>query len=259
MAAKSTAKTAPSAGAASSVEQITAEQLDLLAQSFLFSGVPKKRLLAALKNCRCLRLPAKKVVFRRGETGKEMYIILSGGVKVSALSAGGKEIIFDLLSEGDFFGELSLLDGGGRAATVATLVPSTLVALERDFLMAFLENNPGVSIRLLHLLAYRFRVMDTFLEEVLFFDSETRLAKRVMALKDIYGKAVGGAIQIELKVSQQDIANLVGITRERVNQHLKKWERAKIIDLQQGRLTIQKPMLLQRLANEAGSLNILKV
>ena len=103
------------------------------------------------------------------------------------------------------------------------------------------------------------RVMDTFLEEVLFLDSETRLAKRVMALKDIYGKTVGDVVQIEIKMSQQDIANLVGITRERVNKHLKKWERAKIISLQQKHLTIQNLPLLQKLASEAGSLNILKM
>ena len=180
-------------------------------------------------------------------------------MKVSTLSADGKEIIFDLLSEGDFFGELSLLDGMPRTATVTTLVPSVLVILERDFFMSFLENTPTTAIRLLHILAHRLRAADTFLEEVLFFDSETRLAKRVMALMDIYGKADGSAVQIELKVSQQEMASLVGITRERVNKHLKKWERAEIVSLQPGRLTIQNLPLLQELASEVGGPNLMKV
>lgn len=188
-----------------------------------------------------------------------MCIILSGGVKVSAQSADGKEIIFDLLSEGDFFGELSLLDDRPRTATVTTLVPSVLIVLKREFFMPFLESNPITAIRLLHMLACRLRAMDAFLEDVLFLDSETRLAKRVMALENIYGKIVGDTIQIELKVSQQDIANLVGITRERVNKLLKKWERARIISLHHGHLTIQNPALLQKLASEAGKFNILKV
>ena len=234
-------------------------ELARLSQSFLFAGLPPKRLSAALKDCQCLRLPEKKEVYRRGEPGKEMCVVLSGGVKVSTLSADGKEIIFDLLSEGDFFGELSLLDGMPRTATVTTLVPSVLVILERSFFMPFLEDNPSTTIRLLHIMAHRMRAADTFLEEVLFCDSETRLAKRVMALKDIYGKAVGNTVQIDLKVSQQDIANLVGITRERVNKHLKKWERAEIISLQQGRLTILDLPLLQELASEAGSLGLMKM
>ena len=234
-------------------------ELKTLSQSFLFADLPQKRLLTALKNCQCLRLPAKKVVYRRGESGKEMCIVLSGGVKISALSASGKEIIFDLLSKGDFFGELSLLDGDPRTATVTTLVPSVLIVLQRSFFIPFLEEHPVVAIRLLHLLAHRLRAMDTFLEEVLFLDSETRLAKRIVALENIYGKAAGNAIQIELKISQQDIASLVGITRERVNKLLKKWEKAKIVSLQHGCLTIQNPQLLQGLASKAGSINILKV
>lgn len=238
---------------------INPTELEHLSKSVLFAGLPTGRLSEVLKNSTCLRLPEKKEIYRRGEAGSEMCIVLSGGVKVSTLSADGKEIIFDLLSEGDFFGELSLLDGKPRTATVTTLVPSVLVILERSFLIPFLEDTPATAIRLLHLLANRLRAADTLLEEVLFFDSETRLAKRVMALKEIYGKAVGSDIQIELKVSQQEIANLVGVTRERVNKHLKKWERAGIISLQQGCLTIQKLPVLQKLASEAGSFNLAKV
>ena len=234
-------------------------ELQRLTQSFLFADSPPERLSEALENCRCLRLPGKKEVYRRGEPGKEMCIVLNGGVKVSTLSADGKEIIFDLLSEGDFFGELSLLDGQPRTATVTTLVPSVLVILERDFFMPFLEAHPTIAIRLLHILANRLRAADKFLEEVLFYDSETRLAKRVMALKEIYGKAVGGAVEFELKVSQQEMASLVGITRERVNKHLKKWERADIVRLQQGRLTILNTPLLQKLASEAGNINLMKM
>ena len=252
-------KTGRQTRAASNSGCIDSAELELLSKSFLFADLPRKRLLAALKKCHCLRLPERREVYRRGEAGNEMCIVLSGGVKVSTQSADGKEIIFDLLSEGDFFGELSLLDGSPRTATVTTLVPSVLIVLERSFFMPFLEDNPIIAIRLLYLLAHRLRATDTFLEEVLFLDSETRLAKRVMALKDIYGKVVGDAVQIELRVSQQDIANLVGITRERVNKLLKKWERAKIVSLQHNHITILNSSRMQKLASGAGRFNILKM
>lgn len=247
------------AACVSSTDSLGHAELELLSQSFLFADLPPNKLSQLLKNCQCLRLPGKKRVYRRGDAGEEMCIILSGGVKASTMSPDGKEIIFDLLSEGDFFGELSLLDGRPRTATVTTLVPSVLAVLRRDFLMSFMESSSITAIRLLHLLACRLRAADAFLEEVIFLDSETRLAKRIMALKEIYGKVVGSTAQIELAVSQQDIASLVGITRESVNRHLKKWERAKIISLQQGRLAIHNLPRLQELATAAGSLNILRV
>lgn len=235
------------------IAKISQTELKILSQSFLFAELPYECLLAGLKGCHCLRLPAKQEVYHRGETGKNMCIILSGGVKVSMLSASGKEVIFDLLSEGNFFGELSMLDGDPRTATVTTLVPSVLVVFERYFFMPFMEANPVIAIRLLRLMAHRLRAMDRFLEEVLFFDSETRLAKRVVAIKNIYGRASVNTAQINIKISQQDMANLVGITRESVNKILKKWERANIITLQQGCLTIQNPQILLRLASKADS------
>ena len=250
---------APLKAVSSGAGGLSPMERERLARSFLFVGLPPGSLTAVFENCHCLRLPAKTDVYHRGEPGKEMCILLDGGVKVSTVSVDGKEIIFDLLSEGDFFGEVSLFDGQPRTATVTTIVPSALVILERDFFMGFLEKYPAVAIRLLHLLAHRLRAADTFLEEVLFFDSETRLAKRVMALKDIYGKADGDSVQIELKVSQQEIANLVGVTREQVNKHLKKWERAEIIRLEHGRLTILNLPLLQQMAKEAGGINLMQM
>lgn len=250
---------APSTKAASNPNSINSAELKLLSKNLLFAGLPAKRLSAALKDCQCLRLPEKKEVYRRGESGKEMCVVLSGGVKVSTLSADGKEIVFDLLSEGDFFGELSLLDGKPRTATVTTLVPSVLVIMERDFFIPFLKGNSTTAIQLLHVLGHRLRAADRLLEEVHFFDSETRLAKRLIALKDIYGKATGSAAQIELKLSQQDMANLVGITRESVNKHLKEWERMEIVSLQRGQITIQNLPRLQELASEGGGINLLEV
>ena len=234
-----------------SQDGITPVELERLSRSLLFEGMSLKRLSAIFKDSKCLRLPAKKEIYKRGEPGGEMSIILSGGVKVSTSSSDGKEVIFDLLGEGEFFGELCLLDGLPRAATVTTLVPTVLIAMDRDVLMSFMKDHSDVTMRLFHLLALRLRAVDSFLEDMLFFDSETRLAKRLMTLKDIYGKAAGDAIHIDLKISQQDIASLVGISRERVNKHLKNWEKAAIVSLQQGRVVIQNLALLQELASAA--------
>jgi len=134
-------------------------------------------------------------------------------VKVSTLSADGKEIIFDLLSEGDFFGELSLLDGKPRTATVTTLFP-VAGHFGAGLLDGLSGKQPDYGDSFASYLGSPLEGCGHTTGRSAFFDSETRLAKRVMALKDIYGMAVENTAWIELNVSQQHMASLVGITRE---------------------------------------------
>lgn len=225
-------------------------ELELLAQSSLFTEVPRERLTKVLQTCHRRNLPARKMVFQRGDMGSEMCAILSGGVKVSTLSSEGKEIIFDVMCAGDFFGELSLLDGKPRTGTVTTLVNSVFLIVGKEYFLDFLMHHPQTAVSLLKTLTSRLRQMDAFLEDVLFLDAEARLAKRLMALAGIYGHEMGSAIQIDLKMSQQDLANLVGITRESVNKHFKGWEKAGVVAMEQGRIVVNRPQLLRSLATD---------
>ena len=169
-------------------------------------------------------------------------------MKISTFSLEGKEIIFDVLAAGDFFGDMSLFDDKPRTGTVIALVPSSFLALGKSAFFDVLEKHPSVSIRLIKTLTDRLRLMDTFLEEVVFLDAEARLARRVIALSQIFGhEGKDGVIRIDLKMSQQELGNLVGIARESVNKHFKEWEKSGVIGLEKGCLVLQQPRLLKSL------------
>ena len=232
----------------------TAEFVDfeLLSRCYLLTGLSREKLAAVMAaGCR-KRIDAKEVLFRRGDLGNDFYFLLSGGVKVSTLSREGQEVIFDVLVAGDFFGEISLIDAKPRTGTVTALVPSILFVLSKDSFLELLEQNASIGLQLLKVLAGRLRLMDAFVEDVLFLDAEARLARRVMALSRIFGQEDSrGEIRIDLKLSQQEMANLVGITRESVNKHFRGWEKSGAIGLDKGCLILQKPRLIEALSAEA--------
>lgn len=225
--------------------------LELLSRCWLLSGLAREALAGILAMGSRRRVDAKDVVFNRGDPGNDIYFLLSGGVKVSTLSREGKEIIFDVLVAGDFFGDMSLFDDKPRTGTVTALVPSAFLSLGKAKFLDLLEKYPAVSVRLIKTLTARLRLMDTFLEDVLFLDAEARLAKRVVALSRIFGQeGKNGEIKIDLKMSQQEMANLVGIARESVNKHFKGWEKSGVIGLDKGCLILQQPQLLEALVKQ---------
>jgi len=225
--------------------------LELLSRCWLLKGLAREALAGILASGSRKRVDAKDVVFNRGDPGNDIYFLLSGGVKVSTLSREGKEIIFDVLVAGDFFGDMSLFDDKPRTGTVTALVPSAFLSMGRAKFLDLLEKYPAVSIRLIKTLTERLRLMDSFLEDVLFLDAEARLAKRVVALSRIFGQeGENGEIRIDLKMSQQEMANLVGIARESVNKHFKGWEKSGVIGLEKGCLVLQQPQMLELLVKQ---------
>jgi CRP-like cAMP-binding protein len=225
---------------------------ELLAGCMLLRDLPGAMLDELLCVGKRRRIDARAVVFERGAAGSDIYFLLDGGVKVSTLSSDGREVIFDVLASGDFFGEMSLFDGMPRTGTVTALVPSLLIQVDKKNFLDLLARHPAVSMLLVQTLVGRLRVMDDFIEDVMFLDAERRLAKRVSALARMFGQAgADGEIRIDLKVSQQDVANLVGITRESVNKRFRHWERAGIIAIERGSLVLLQPRALAALAGEA--------
>jgi len=220
----------------------------LLSRCGLLVGVPKELLAMLLLAGSRKHLEAKDVVFNRGEAGSKIYFIMDGGVKVSTLSHEGQEIIFDVLVTGDFFGEMSLFDDKPRTGTVTTLVPTTLFTLGKTEFLGSLEKSPAISIRLIRTLVGRLRMMDSFIEDVIFLDAAERIAKRVIALARMFGRpGEGDEIRIDLRVSQQELANLVGITRESVNKQFREWEKSGVIAVDKGCLILSQPQFLETL------------
>jgi len=171
------------------------------------------------------RRPLNKgeALFRKGDEGTSLYIVQSGSVKIVLPSEMGDEVAAALLSEGDCFGEMALLDGMPRSADVVALESSALLALsQRDFL-SFLKDNEEAIRAIFSYLTMRLRRTDELLEDAYFLNISARLARRLVELSEKYGQqtAQGGPIKIDLHLTQSDLASIVGTTRESINKELR--------------------------------------
>ena len=185
---------------------------------------------------------ARKDVCKKGETGHELFIVLSGKLKVRTSSRDGKEAILGFLEEGEVFGEMAIMDGFNRSADVIGVQDSYLLVIhQRDFL-PFLESRPKACIGIMLALIQRLRKMDELIEDTRFLDLKARLAKTLHQLSQEHGRTVvGGGIRIDLKLSQEELGHLVGATRENVNKLIRLWVEEGVLETSQNSVTIRRP------------------
>jgi CRP-like cAMP-binding protein len=164
-----------------------------------------------------------EALFRKGDEGTSLYIVKSGSVKIVLPSKMGDEVAAAILSEGDFFGEMALLDEMPRSADVVALEPSELLALSQKDFLAFLKGNEGAIRSIFSYLSMQLRRTDELLEDAYFLNISTRFARRLVELAKKYGRGgeAGEPIEIDLRLTQKDLASIVGTTRESINKELK--------------------------------------
>jgi CRP-like cAMP-binding protein len=203
----------------------------LLAGSELFSSLSPEALDELALHAVIRTIPEKEVLFTKGAPGSELFAILQGRVKISSFSEDGKEMIFTILESGDFFGETALLDGQNRSATCTAIEYCQLVVIERQSFTSYLRKYPDFAIHLLSLLSQRLRKKDEQMEEVSFFQLPTRLARKLLLLAEEHGDVVGSKIEISMNISQNELANMVCVSRESVNKQLNQWVKEGLISL----------------------------
>lgn len=153
------------------------------------------------------------LLFRKGDAGTNLYVVCAGAVRVSAPSEHGKDAVFNLIVPGEIFGEIAFLDGGPRTADAVMIESGELMVIERRDFLPFLRDHPDLALRLLEVLCGRLRRTSQQLEDFIFLGLEPRLAK---ALLYLYERSSSQEAH-RLKVTQRDISQLVGISRESTN------------------------------------------
>jgi CRP-like cAMP-binding protein len=155
------------------------------------------------------------------------------------------------MSDGEVFGEIALLDGGLRSASCTTIEPCELLVIDRSQFMGLLESYPGIAVKLLLVLAQRLRRLSQRSEDAAFLDVPSRLARSLLDLAHRFGERRSGAAQgvvVMLKLSQQELGDLVGATRESVNKHLSDWTKQGFVSVNDGRMVISDMASLRRIA-----------
>jgi CRP/FNR family transcriptional regulator/CRP/FNR family cyclic AMP-dependent transcriptional regulator len=191
-----------------------------LGRAQLFRDLPEAILqdLAATAHARTYRRGGTLV--RQGEPGDALYLLLDGEVKVLVEAPSGEQAVVAILGPGDCVGEFSLIDGQPRSATVEAIGEVTVLVLLRAEFLAFMHAHPTMMERLLLTLVRRLRRTDELAADLARLDTRGRLAKTLLDLAREHGRALDPGTEIELPITQGDLAAMVGATRERVNRVL---------------------------------------
>ena len=168
-------------------------------------------------------------IFLEDSEGEQCFFVAEGSVKVTRLSKDGREVILAMLSSGEFFGEMSLLDGESRSANVIALENTEVLILDREDFLVVLHDYPQIAIQLLRELANRLRKSDRQIASLSLSDAEKRIALCIIRFADEQGIIKNGKVSIPKIPIQQDIANMAGTSRETVARALSILETEKVI------------------------------
>jgi CRP/FNR family transcriptional regulator len=192
----------------------------VLAQAPLFAALDADSAATLEATLTTRTLARGHVVFREGDEGDRLFIVLDGKVKILRVAADGRENLLAVLGAGEMFGELSLFDPGPRTATVTTVTEATLASLDHDDLRPLLSERPGVAVHLLMALAQRLRRTNEAMADLVFTDVPGRVAKALLDLAEKFGSQEADGLRVRHDLTQEELAQLVGASRETVNKAL---------------------------------------
>ena len=193
---------------------------DVLRQAPLFSALDDEAATALRASMAESRLRRGEVLFHEGDEGDKLYIVTEGKVKLGRTSSDGRENLLAILGPGQMFGELSLFDPGPRSATVTAVTDTSFLSLSHEDLLRWLEGRPGVARGLLAQLAGRLRKANDVVADLVFSDVPGRVAKALLDLADRFGSTADDGIHVHHDLTQEELAQLVGASRETVNKAL---------------------------------------
>ena len=166
------------------------------------------------------RLRRGEVLFRQGDAGDRLYVMTAGKVKLGRTSADGRENLLAILGPGQLFGELSLFDPGPRSATATAVTDCTIKSLSHEELGQWLTGRPEVARGLLNQLASRLRRANDVVADLVFSDVPGRVAKALLDLSSRFGRVADDGVHVNHDLTQEELAQLVGASRETVNKAL---------------------------------------
>jgi CRP-like cAMP-binding protein len=219
---------------------------DLLRLHPFFSALTDAETRELLKRAHTKRVGPGDVVFRKDDPGDGLYGVLAGSILIVVESAAGKDLILNVHGPGEFFGEVALLDGEGRSAAAVAREPSQLFFLGRSEFLAFLRQRPEAMIRIIAFLCARLRRATNLVEDSTFLNVPSRLAKQLIGLIGNRPRGDGDSAP-SLQISQNDLARMLGVSREFVSKQLAIWREAGIVELGRRRLTVRDPHALEQL------------
>lgn len=223
----------------------------LLKKIPFLSALSAKHLNEVFRLAEELNVGTRQSIFAKRQDSDAMYIVLSGRIKIFTNSSSKKRKTFAYLKEGDFFGEMSLLEGTTRTAAAQAVEPSRLLVIRKKDFQRLLGQDPKLAMYLLKTVSERLRRANEEIEGLLFRNILGRVAKAILELARKSGEADGTALILKDRFTQQELADVVGTTREPLTRALSSLRRAGLVEQRDGRYAIPAPDKLAGLCVEA--------
>jgi CRP/FNR family transcriptional regulator, cyclic AMP receptor protein len=219
----------------------------VLGECVLFRDLDAEERNVLFARVRVRSYAAGETIFLMGSVGDSLMAVLSGTVRISMPSPDGKEIVLAIIQPREVFGEIAMLDGKERTADAKAIGPCSLAILERRDVLAFLKDNPKVWPKLVDVLCARLRKTDQHIAEIALLELPTRLAKTLLRFANEQPQAAApGALQVSL--SQRELGNICGASRESINKCLGGWQRRGIVQIEDGVIFVTNRTALEELA-----------
>ncbi len=187
-----------------------------------------------------------QVIFDQGDPGNSLIIIKSGLVKISLVDSNNHEFIIKTFSVYDFFGEMSLLDGGPRSATATAVEDTKALIIFRENFIGLIQKNPSVALGMLSELSIRLRTTTENISNLTFFDAYGKVAQCLLDLADKIGQREDGGVAIQLTLSRQELANMSGLSRETFARILKEFQVRGCLKVQGKKILILNEKVMRR-------------
>ncbi|GAB3217217.1 Crp/Fnr family transcriptional regulator [Kineococcus gypseus] len=193
---------------------------DVVRRAPLFAGLDEEAAGELLKSMERVHLERGEQLFAEGDPGDRVYVVNSGKIKLVRRWPDGRENLLAVMGPGEMFGELSLFDPGPRTSSARAVSEADLIALQHDDMMAWLTRRPEVAKHLLQALAQRLRRTNVTLADLVFTDVPGRVAKALLDLSRRFGRPIADGLLVAHDLTQEELAQLVGASRETVNKAL---------------------------------------
>jgi CRP/FNR family cyclic AMP-dependent transcriptional regulator len=217
-----------------------------LKQVSLFEGLADEEIRELMAVAKRRTFRSGEVIFHRDDPGLVLYVIKEGKVKISLFSPDGQEISLVVFGKGECFGEFAILDGLPRSADAIALEKVECYTLQRSDFQKTLIKNPKIAIHVLEVLSRRLRSTDQMIEDLIFLDVYGRVAKKLIELADSHGVQAADGIRIEVRLTQQELASMVGASRESVNKVMGYFTDKHFISTDKHRITLHRIAELKR-------------
>jgi CRP-like cAMP-binding protein len=221
-------------------------KLELLHNVPAFSGLDGEQLTLLAASVGSQSFERGEMIFLQGSIGSILYIIVSGQVRIYTISEAGQELALTIFRNGDFLGELALLDGLPRSANAQAMRPTTTLTLHRAAFLHTIEACPPIAAAVIEAMAARLRQTNVYAEQLSSLSAPRRVVRQLLGLAAQHGIAEGSETRIDLRLTQDDLASLSGTTRETVNRVLGLLRDQRLVRVERTRVSILNVAQLER-------------